>query len=541
MTSYILWYAINNATQGGIAVCSIPETETWETQELERKLRSVIREFFSKAAEFQSSGKRKVSSARNSVTKDKSKWEKGYRPQTIGWNIPKVKTFTHYMTRTVRETIGDCVDIENIQKITRIILEEYREYVQELGISAWFRIDDSTIQRLANTITAFFIEAWLVNDSKCSMPIYQFAQWGYDEKSKGHSNKYRDPYRNDQECRLAYKFYRDVEDQKIAQQIREGVKPDHPIEKEGANRGSPRKLDYVALAWCDAWTKEAPALQIYHSLRFFKRCFSSVFFVPHTTEEGVVELRQLSTKEEEVLAEDIQGLYRYLQYLNNCYEKEDLSNRRAYVAGCMLFQRLEVGVRFDLVNRLAKAQFTSDGVISQDSIRLVEAYWGRTSEIGGFFDSVNAYVKKSRSKMPYERLYTSVSVSLDLLNYDKQIHTLTHTKDVSFDYEYGCELVRRIAVQDTMWVLFSIFPADRLRPWNEDDFLDAAKFFYEDFPFVKQASDAFPPGFVTGNQEENEDVEKYYELFYQLFSSLYIDEDSPLRVAMRNMKEKNTK
>ena len=46
-------------------MCSIPETETWETQELERKLRSVIREFFSKAAEFQSSGKRNVSSARN--------------------------------------------------------------------------------------------------------------------------------------------------------------------------------------------------------------------------------------------------------------------------------------------------------------------------------------------------------------------------------------------------------------------------------------------------------------------------------------------
>lgn len=522
-------------------MCSIPETETWETQELERKLRSVIREFFSKAAEFQSSGKRNVSSARNSVTKDKSKWEKGYRPQTIRWNIPKEKNFTHYMTLTVREAIGNCVDIENIQKLTRLILEEYREYVQELGISAWFRIDDSTVQRLANTITAFFIEAWLVNDSKCSMPIYQFAQWGYDEKSKGQNNKYRDPYRDDQECRRAYKFYRDVEDQKIAQQIREGVKPDHPIEKKGASRGSPMNLDYVTLAWCDAWTKEVPDLQISHALSFFKRCFSSTFFIPHTTEEGVEELRQLGTKEKETLAEDIQGLYRYLQYLNKCYEKEGLSNKRAYVAGCMLFQRLEVGLRFDLVNRLARAQLAPDSVISQDFIKLVEVYWGRTAKIGGFIDSVNAYGKRSRSKVPYERLYTSVSVSLDLLNYDNQIHTLTQTKDASIHYEYGCELVRRIAVQDTMWLLFSIFPTDQLRSWNEVDFSKAAKFFYEDFPFVKQASDAFPPGFVTGNQGENKNAEKYYKSFYQLFSLHYIDADSPLRLAMRNIKEKNTK
>ncbi len=410
----------------------------------------------------------------------------------------------------------DCdFSVKNIQIAARVFLEEYRSALASfypthiLGV-----LSDHRLTKMVNIATGIYIEWWLEKDENSRRNIREFSEIRYGEKCSP-----KDGEDNKRETAVAlynaYAKYCDLfelrQEQASKEKTRRQKKPDIKKNK--------RELDLVTLSWCDAW--KDGYLQIIDIL-LLRRHFLN-------------RKSKRDSKQNEVMCCALCNYMKLIERIEKCFwegEKE-FPKYIEYVAKCVLVQKIERTYHFMFCANIGKF-IQKEGIECCDFHNgVLAAYFGRFSEIEGYlFDARGRFDSKGAVR------YLQNSDPLDPVPGEETLLKIIYTDERNQYSEVAEEIMRRRIMADLLVVLLAVFPVNKQHAWTESDYIEAARFYHEEFDFIFALQSIELPSLEPKDCDENEKAHQYYDAFHELYMQLYKMDGSPLKEAVEKLKPK---
>lgn len=393
------------------------------------------------------------------------------------------------------------LSIENIQNFSKDFLDAC--------INAWVQfypnfknmLTEDDLTHLANVVTSIYIERWLENDTNARLSISDFARQPYRLQSEERTNntKYtkdiNDPwYEAHEEFEKMLNFRRQQ-----AEQNNESVRP-RPYK-----RGPERPLDFITLSWCNA--KKNGRLYIYNWL--------------DRNNKYRTKIETKATNLEYVL----ESYNSFLSDVDRCFDEtgRNTIKNREYVSSCIMLQKIERTCRIQLCGKITEVLIDQNLELSPISEKLKPYYWTPYVEERSQLFEASSCVNKYG-----DHIYTRPNEQYDVLDYDYKIKTLTG--DIS---ESKCmdaairEQVVRETIKNLLTLLYAVCPVNRQRHWVDEDFLQAAKFYHDEYHFVAIWLKTKYPKIGKGTKEERKEAIRFYteyEHIYEFFLRSKVEE-----------------
>lgn len=446
------------------------------------------------------------------------------------------------------------VSIKSIQAICREFLNAY---VTAAGIVypevrlVW--MDETDCSLLANTATAVYLERWMETDENLHENIHSFALHDLshykteikpeDDRDINQTNDYLNLWRA-----YANKYTR-LFMLRTKQELKENTEP--TVEPDITEHQRP--LDIITLTWCSAWDKGY--LSILDALIFQK------LLLNRASKRNTQQNKAIAVKLQEYrrFLTDLEDFYSKLQIERekNESEKKDFSTAVAYTAYCILLQKVERSSHIQLAIDMAHYALENHVEITDAEPNISAAYWARYLNSGEMlFDSINCMedpeliqqvAEQCMNTSPIQiseiskisRKYNQINEQLNVLNYKKAITAMYHTQQEYVNEECWAEMMRRCALMDLLMLIYTVFPVDDRKSWEDQDFIDAADFFHNDYPLVGTYLKTPIPEDFTGAGKENSHC--FYDHFFEFYKNLCRMDDSPLRDAVTFLTKKKQK
>jgi hypothetical protein len=416
--------------------------------------------------------------------------------------------------------------LRSVQLLSEVFLKEYREAINvayHLNDFDW--MNDEDLAYLTNIATSTYLERWLEKDRSSKKTLYDFEKYGYKRKK---DCIYSVVDEDKDKLNKLYKAYEKYSELLVMRQVQ--AKADHESAPVAPyRRHNKTSLDLVTLSWCNAWANGHLKL-----LEFW-------LFRKHF----INRKSRRDTNQNEKLHE-VLGLYNELIMNINearAQTEKDPSKYIEYVTNCVLVQKIERVYRFGLISELVKYCQSFELEFSDFDTLVLEAYFGRFSEIDGLlFTSINIFDADGKKE------YVRSNDPLGLLNYKKIIATVAHTHRVEMVYAEACkEMMRRCALMDLLTLMYMLFPFDQQHGWQAEDYKAAADFYCESYPIMScydgNSSDSknkmdIRPNVYAASMDEREKAHQFYDLFHECYMLIYNMNDSPLKAAMDDLATK---
>lgn len=381
------------------------------------------------------------------------------------------------------------------------------------------------VERLISAVVAGYLRQWFMNTNNPQCTIYEFSNYKYmhpsDAKYTGERKMRDNPDRKALEN--AMKKQRSFLDLRLGQILQ---KSDATIQKEPGKQ----KYDYVNLAWIDQYHEGYLG---YIGLIFQRKEI----------------MRQTQNKERyEPLGEACKQYRNGLQRVSELYPRIQTSGGkyrvalcREYVASCMLTAWLESGVSFHRACRIAAHLTGAYPQQQQANEDAADCFWRPAEANNDTREVIRGYGKEGIKQLSYP---------WDLLHYDEEIACVFG--EYSTETEQKCirNLVLREKYLELRNLLYVYRPPEKQPRWTPELYLEAAKFFHDEYPIVEQyAAMEFPEiQSVYDPLEEGQTRRRgrtldndFYQNLKKVFLVILDMEESPLDFARQYFRNTNKK
>ena len=415
--------------------------------------------------------------------------------------------------------------IPRIKLLSRAFLLEYRRSINE--IRGWCDDDwmaDGELEDLVNLAVFTYLELWLDKDRDSYLTIEQFANHGYrgEDSVRGDRIDYVD---------WKAKIYRAYTDygrmyQELKTLKKEMSEITHPVPYK---QGNERKLSLLDLAWGEAWAQGG--IDIQRKL-FFQKTLKN-------------RKSEHDTRQNEGLKQALNAYAHFVENVNNSYptNEKETEQYKAYVARCILIQRLERAYQFSLAGQMA--EYAQEHGCSPDAYNqmLLSAYTGVYQNEEWMLFGSNQLLDKDglrKNKQTFHPYRT--------LGFEDVVEQIFEMEDpVQIEKMFYKELFQRMAADNLINILVTALPLER-RPWKDDDFRAAAEFLKKDYLFLDRLVTTELP-VLTGSKsnwtEDKKKIEKRTQKFLDYYCAYYLrlyqDERTQIKRIVQKLKESKEK
>lgn len=411
--------------------------------------------------------------------------------------------------------------IQSIQLLADVFLKEYSSVVNTFYKNekiTW--LDDADIDYLGKVATSIYLERWLENDRKSKKTINAFSKYGFGDRESAKLDKVVDETEKAKRLYRAYDKYCELFAMRQAQ-----AKADQEHMPVAAyKRNNKTACDLITLSWCDAWEKSYLQILEYW---FFRKHF-------------INRKSKRDSAQNETLHDLLAQYNELLWEINDCYSQaeSDPTKNIEYVAKCILIQKIERVYHFQLILDIMRYCHQSGLTYQNFDRRIMVAYVGRFSDIGGlYFDNINTMGPNGKKK------YIMSNDPFGVLNNKTLISKLagTHTEEF-IEAEIQKEMMRRCALMDLLLIMYTVFPFERQHAWAHVDFENAAKFYSETYPIIPTyISREELPNLFFGTPEDKEKAHCFFDMFHEFYMEIYNMDASPLKDAVVKLTSKKRK
>lgn len=390
------------------------------------------------------------------------------------------RAFLDAFRKEIKEKFGEAkFDIRHIQLIAKIYCKAIaasNNLWSSYGASD-LPITDKDIQWVSTVATAVFLESWLENDSRARQTIYSFTQSPFmprNESTQG--NKLL------ADTDFAISLGRARDKHEIMQRRRQEQIEDDNIciplgrQTESTNERS-KTYNFIDLCIFDMWAADGQ--------------WSLLDFLFFQWPTGAHQPDNWWSKK---LESCYVKYYDNLSRINQLFQiaegmaAPEPSICRQYVASCMAIRKIEQANRISLIYNLSQSTIIEKMDFHKHGY-YAAIYWGRYPALDTSIIRLNStdIGDKSIEDIPH-----------DIGNYGENIENVFGDSSKEKEAKARKHRAVRAILHDVLVILHTLYPTSQLPHWEDIDFLNAAYFYRNTYPFIKEflqyaQSDTDPP------------------------------------------------
>ncbi len=378
------------------------------------------------------------------------------------------RAFLDTFRKEIKNKFGESkFGIRHIQLIAKIYcnaIAASNSLLSSYGASD-LAITDKDIQWISTIATAVFLENWLENDSRARQTIYGFTQSPFmprNESTQGNELL--------ADTDFAISLGRARDKHEIMQRRRqEQIEDDNiciPLDcrTESINERA-KKYNFIDLCIFEMWAADGQLSLL--DLLFF---------------QWPTGAHQPDYWWSEKLESCYVKYYDNLSRINQLFQTAEgmvapePSVCRQYVASCMAIRKIEQANRISLIYNLSqntiieKVDFRKNGYYAA-------TYWGRYPALDTHIIQLNStsIEDKAIEDCPH-----------DVCNYGENIENVFDNSSKEKEANVRKHRASRAILHDVLTILHTLYPTSQLPHWEDLDFLNAAYFYRNTYPFIKE-------------------------------------------------------
>ena len=378
------------------------------------------------------------------------------------------RAFLDTFRKEIKNKFGESkFGIRHIQLIAKIYCKAIaasNSLLSGYGVSD-LSITDKDIQWISMIATAVFLENWLENDSKAQQTIYGFTQSPFipkDEIAQG--NKLL------ADTDFAISLGRARDKHEIMQRRRqEQIGDDNsciPLDcqTESINERS-KKYNFIDLCVFDMWATDGQLSLL--DLLFF---------------QWPTGAHQPDCWWSEKLENCYVKYYDNLSRINQLFQTAEgmvapePSVCRQYVASCMAIRKIEQANRIALIYNLSQ-NTNFEKLDFHKNEYYAAIYWGR-------YPALDTSIIQLKSKDIGDKFIEDIPH--DIGNYEENIENVFGISCKEKETNARKHRASRAILHDVLMILHTLYPTSQLPHWEDLDFLNAAYFYRNTYPFIKE-------------------------------------------------------
>lgn len=378
------------------------------------------------------------------------------------------RAFLDTFRKEIKENFGEAkFDIRHIQLIVKIYCKAIatsNNLLSSYGASD-FPITDKDIQWVSTVATAVFLESWLENDSRARQTIYSFTQSPFMPRNESTQGNI---LLADTDFAISLGRARDKHEI-MQRRRREQIEDDNiciPLyhQTESINERS-KTYNFIDLCIFDMWATDGQLSLL--DLLFF---------------QWPTGAHQPDNWWSEKLESCYVKYYDNLSRINQLFQTAEgmaapePSVCRQYVASCMAIRKIEQANRISLIYNLSqnaiieKVDFRKNGYYAA-------TYWGRYPALDTNIIQLNptGIEDKAIEDCPH-----------DVCNYGENIENVFGNLSNKKETNAQKHRILRAILHDVLMILHTLHPNSQLPHWDDIDFLNAACFYRNTYPYIEE-------------------------------------------------------
>lgn len=379
-------------------------------------------------------------------------------------------------------------------------------------------VTPEAVSRLIRALVARYLRQWFTNPNNPRCTLYEFSNYGYmhpsDAKYTGEQKLEDNSKRKVMET--AMQKQRQFQDLRLGQILQD---PKASIVRDPGKQ----KYDYLNLAWVDQYCS---GYLDYIGLIFMRK----EILQRTQNKERYGPLGEVCRQYRDRL-QKVCELYAQIESSGGKYR---VARCREYLASCMLVDWLESGLYFHRACCIAAHLTGSYPQKQEPSEEAMDSFWYPVESLNDTQEIIKGYCEDGIHQISYP---------WDVLNYEEEIACVF--AEPSPETERKC--VESIVLREKylqLWNLLStVCPPEKQPQWTAELYLEAAKFFHDEYPVIEQfaamefpeVESVFHPLEEGQTRRRRRTLENdFYQNLERVFLSILDMDDSPLKFARRH-------
>lgn len=344
-------------------------------------------------------------------------------------------------------------------------IKQVAEEVANISSIYWAQkcpLNAKEIERLQNLAVVVYLRYWLQYDKKARVTIPAYVRYGFSLSKRKTASTIYDVFATQERSFRNHK-------KKIME-----------ILKEVKRQAQKEKRPYTSIA---------DGIE-----RNYAFPFESMAYIDIST-QGYLSLENLAFRRQETMKSTANkkantalmlaysDLMRLLEHLdiNNEYIIGSSKTCRQYVVYCMFLHGWECANRFVLAANVAEFLDNNDLLSLYENDKNSDGSIKYNKSLRFF----GRYLANEHRLFKRKSNYVQEDYPFDVLNYTHALKTICGEETTDNISAITREEYLRSVFVDILTVLTQIYPFESNRSWTDTDFVNAAKFFYSDYPIVK--------------------------------------------------------
>lgn len=369
-----------------------------------------------------------------------------------------MKNICEYIQRRVDEKLPN-------QEFGIPHIKQVAEEVANILSAHWKQIlplSEEEINQLQNLAVAVYLKYWLQHDENAKVTIADYVQYGFSlQNEKKETITYKDFSTQERSLRN----HRNKKIEMLNEVKRQAQKENRPytIVADGIEKNY--AFPFETIAYIDLST------QGYLSLE--NLAFRRLEIMKSTNDKN----------KNTALIKAYRDLRFLLEILNKDYESiiKEPQDCRKYVVFCMFLHGWECANRFVLAAKIAELLGENDLLMLYENDKNL----GEGIKYNKSLRFFGRYLASDYRLFKRESGYSQEDYPFDILNYTYALNTIRNEETADNMAALAREEYLRTVFVDILTILAELYPFKSNRSWTETDFLNAATFFYNDYPIVK--------------------------------------------------------
>lgn len=377
-----------------------------------------------------------------------------------------MKNICEYIQRRVNEKIPN-------QEFGISHIKQVAEEVSNISSAYWKRIlplSKEEIKRLQNLAVAVYLKYWLQYDENAKVTIADYVQFGFSSQNE---KKETITHKDFSTPERSLRNHRNKKIEMLNEVKRQAQKENRPytIVADGIEKNY--AFPFETIAYIDLSTQGYLALE---NLAFRRK----------ETMKSTAD-----KKANTALISAYSDLMRPIEKLDTDYESiiKSLQFCRQYVVYCMFLHGWECANRFMLAANIAELLGENDLLMLYENDKNL----GEGTKYNKSLRFFGRYLARDYRLFKRDSGYSQEDYPFDILNYTYALNTIRNEETADNIAALDREEYLRTVFVDILTILAELYPFESNRSWTDTDFVDAATFFYNDYPIVKSFLDVkFP-------------------------------------------------
>lgn len=352
-------------------------------------------------------------------------------------------------------------------------IKQVAEEVASISSTYWKQkcpLDPKEIERLQNIAVVVYLRYWLQYDEKARVTIPAYVRYGFSSSRRKIASNIYDVFPTQER---SFRNHKKKIMEMFSEVKRQAQKENRPYTPIADGIGRNYAFPFEIMAYIDIST------QGYLSLE-------NLAFRRQETMKSTA-----NKKANTALIRAYNDLMLFLEKLDTDCESiiKDPQICRQYVVYCMFLHGWECANRFMLAAKVAEFLDNNDLLSLYENDKNSEGSIKYNKSLRFF----GRYVANEHKLFERKSRYVQEDYPFDVLNYTHALNVIHGEETTDNISAITREEYLRTVFVDILTVLTQIYPFESNRSWTDTDFINAAKFFYNDYPILKTFHDVnFP-------------------------------------------------